>query len=113
MGIYVIIILISIYSLILENRSAHTTLLWMYVLLCFPLIGYLFYLFSGQLYLKGYLFKSKRRYDQDKSYVNKVLLLGDLYVNSEARVLNTSVDSLSSSYYLDNLLVMKNYFSKM
>ncbi|SFA87731.1 MULTISPECIES: cardiolipin synthase [unclassified Bacillus (in: firmicutes)] len=65
-GIYAIIILISMYSLILENRSSHHTLLWMYVLLCFPLIGYLFYLYSGQLYLKGYLFKSKRSYDREE-----------------------------------------------
>jgi cardiolipin synthase A/B len=64
--IYGIIILISIYSLMLENRSAQHTLMWMYVMLLFPVVGYFFYLFSGQLYLKGYLYKSKRTRDRDE-----------------------------------------------
>lgn len=64
--VYVIIILISIYSLMLENRSAQHTLMWMYVLILFPVAGYFFYLFSGQLYLKGYLYKSKRTRDRDE-----------------------------------------------
>lgn len=62
---YTIIILISLYSLMLENRSPQHTLLWMYVILLFPVAGYFFYLFSGQLYLKGYLYKSKRVRDRD------------------------------------------------
>ncbi|MGD6801100.1 cardiolipin synthase [Rossellomorea aquimaris] len=65
-AIYIIIILISVLSLILENRSAQHTLLWIYVLVCFPVFGYFFYLYSGQLYLKGYLFKSKRRNDREE-----------------------------------------------
>jgi cardiolipin synthase A/B len=64
--VYAIIILISIYSLMLENRSAQHTLMWMYVMLLFPVFGYFFYLFSGQLYLKGYLYKSKRTRDRDE-----------------------------------------------
>ncbi|WP_409305865.1 cardiolipin synthase [Peribacillus sp. SCS-155] len=60
-AIYVVLILGTIYSLMLENRASHNTLLWMYVLVFIPIIGYLFYLYSGQLYLKGYLFKTKRR----------------------------------------------------
>lgn len=64
--VYAIIILISIYSLMLENRSAQHTLMWMYVMLLFPVLGYFFYLFSGQLYLKGYLYKSKRTRDRDE-----------------------------------------------
>ncbi|WP_026584072.1 cardiolipin synthase [Bacillus sp. J33] len=64
--LYGAVILISAYSLILENRTPHQTLLWMYVLVFFPVFGYLFYLFSGQLYLKGYLFKSKRSRDRDE-----------------------------------------------
>ncbi|KAB2331888.1 cardiolipin synthase [Bacillus mesophilum] len=64
--LYGSIIFITIYSLMLENRSPQHTLLWMYVLLFFPVAGYLFYLFSGQLYLKGYLFKSKRRRDREE-----------------------------------------------
>ncbi|MDP4169931.1 MAG: cardiolipin synthase [Bacillota bacterium] len=62
---YVLMIGISIYSLMLENRSAQHTLLWMYVLIFLPLIGYVFYLYSGQLYLKGYLFQTKRRNDRE------------------------------------------------
>ena len=64
--IYALIILISMYSLMLENRSAQHTLMWMYVMLLFPVGGYFFYLFSGQLYLKGYLYKSKRTRDRDQ-----------------------------------------------
>ena len=62
---YLAIIMVSIFSLILENRSAPHTLLWMYVLFFLPLIGYIFYLYSGQLYLKGYLFQTKRRNDRE------------------------------------------------
>lgn len=63
---YGMIILISMYSLMLENRSAQHTLMWMYVMLLFPVGGYFFYLFSGQLYLKGYLYKSKRTRDREQ-----------------------------------------------
>ncbi|MFE0504929.1 cardiolipin synthase [Peribacillus butanolivorans] len=73
-GLYVFVMFITIYSLMLENRFAHDTLLWMYVLLFFPVFGYVFYLFSGQLYLKGYLFQSKRKKDREewKSLVTHV-----------------------------------------
>ncbi|MFD4818536.1 cardiolipin synthase [Peribacillus butanolivorans] len=73
-GLYVFVMFITIYSLMLENRFAHDTLLWMYVLLFFPIFGYVFYLFSGQLYLKGYLFQSKRKKDREewKSLVTHV-----------------------------------------
>ncbi|QED46734.1 cardiolipin synthase [Cytobacillus dafuensis] len=64
--LYISTIMVSIYSLMLENRSPQHTLLWIYVLLFFPIIGYLFYLFSGQLYLKGYLFRSKRKKDREE-----------------------------------------------
>ncbi|WP_028401228.1 cardiolipin synthase [Ectobacillus panaciterrae] len=62
---YIAIILISVYSLMLENRTAQHTLLWIYVLVFFPILGYIFYLYSGQLSLKGYLFKSKRVNDRE------------------------------------------------
>ncbi|MCP3739283.1 cardiolipin synthase [Rossellomorea sp. BNER] len=65
-AVYGVIILVSLYSLMLENRSPQFSLLWMYVLLFVPVIGYFFYLYSGQLYLKGYLFKSKRKYDREE-----------------------------------------------
>ncbi|MGE7765662.1 cardiolipin synthase [Peribacillus sp. NPDC096540] len=73
-GLYVFVMFITIYSLMLENRFAHDTLLWMYVLLFFPVFGYVFYLFSGQLYLKGHLFQSKRKKDREecKSLVTHV-----------------------------------------
>lgn len=59
-------LMVSMYSLMLENRSPQNTLLWIYVLAFFPVFGYLFYLFSGQLYLKGYLFKNKRKKDREE-----------------------------------------------
>ncbi|MGE7780155.1 cardiolipin synthase [Peribacillus sp. NPDC097264] len=74
MGLYILVMLITMISLMLENRFAHDTLLWMYVLFCFPVFGFIFYLFSGQLYLKGYLFQSKRRKDREewKNLVNDI-----------------------------------------
>ncbi|RIW33241.1 cardiolipin synthase [Bacillus salacetis] len=65
-SVYILIILITVFSLLLENRSAQHTLLWIYVLVCFPVFGYFFYLYSGQLYLKGYLFKNKRKNDREE-----------------------------------------------
>ncbi|MEC2078044.1 cardiolipin synthase [Metabacillus fastidiosus] len=62
---YGIIILTTLFSLILENRSAPNTLLWIYVLVFIPVLGYVFYLYSGQLFLKGYLFRSKRIGDRE------------------------------------------------
>src|SRR3954452_8755867 len=58
--LYGVIIMITIFSLLLENRSAQSTLLWIYVLLFLPVLGYIFYLYSGQLLRKGYLFRTKR-----------------------------------------------------
>ncbi|MCY8920886.1 cardiolipin synthase [Bacillus atrophaeus] len=63
---YASIILFSIYSLILENRTSQHTLLWIHILVFFPIAGYMFYLFSGQLYVKGKLFKTKRMYNREK-----------------------------------------------
>ncbi|WP_057912945.1 cardiolipin synthase [Peribacillus muralis] len=65
-GLYIFVMFITMISLMLENRFAHETLLWMYVLVFFPVLGYLFYLFSGQLYLKGYLYQSKRKRDREE-----------------------------------------------
>jgi cardiolipin synthase A/B len=65
-GLYAFIIIVSIYSLILENRTSHHTLLWIYVLIFIPVAGYMFYLYSGQLYLKGYLFRTKRSNDREQ-----------------------------------------------
>ncbi|SDC92246.1 cardiolipin synthase [Paenibacillus sp. UNCCL117] len=65
-AVYLLIIGTSMVSLMLENRTAQITLVWMYALLFFPVIGYAFYLYSGQLYIKGYLFRSKRAHDRDE-----------------------------------------------
>jgi len=64
MFLYAVALFISLFSLMLENRSSHHTLLWMGILVFLPIGGYIFYLFSGQLYLKGYLFQTKRRKDR-------------------------------------------------
>ncbi|MFP3340010.1 PLD nuclease N-terminal domain-containing protein, partial [Micrococcus sp. SIMBA_131] len=42
------------------GRSPYKSLLWIYVLIFFPIVGYVFFLFSGQLEVKGHLFKEKR-----------------------------------------------------
>lgn len=65
-GAYAVILLITLYSLMLENRTAQHTMVWMYALVFLPLIGYIFYLYSGQLYLKGHLFKTKRKHDREE-----------------------------------------------
>ncbi|ALC89000.1 cardiolipin synthase [Bacillus sp. FJAT-18017] len=65
-GLYAGIILISVVSLCLENRSPPHTLVWIYVLVFIPVLGYIFYLYSGQLYLKGYLFKHKRQLNRSQ-----------------------------------------------
>jgi cardiolipin synthase A/B len=59
------LILNTVFSLMLENRSAQNTLLWIYILVLLPIVGYIFYVYSGQLLLKGYLFKSKRTSDRE------------------------------------------------
>ncbi|WP_198510267.1 cardiolipin synthase [Bacillus solitudinis] len=48
------------YVLMLENRSPYKTLLWIYSLFFFPIVGYIFFIYSGQLEVKGHLFRSKR-----------------------------------------------------
>ena len=47
-------------TLWLENRSAQNTLLWTYILVLLPVLGYIFYVYSGQLQFKGERFKDKR-----------------------------------------------------
>jgi cardiolipin synthase len=64
MTLYVIMILFTVMALWLENRSAQNTLLWVYILVLLPVLGYIFYVYSGQLQFKGELFKSKRSSDR-------------------------------------------------
>ncbi|MEH7303707.1 cardiolipin synthase [Neobacillus drentensis] len=63
-ALYAGIILITLFSLMLENRTAQNTLLWMFILVFLPVLGYIIYVYSGQLFLKGCLFKSKRIEDR-------------------------------------------------
>ena len=65
LAIYVGMILITVFSLMLENRTAQNTLLWIYILVFLPVLGYIVYVYSGQLFLKGHLFKSKRIKDRE------------------------------------------------
>ncbi len=58
--LYAAILLSILYVLLLEGRSPYKSLLWIYVLIFFPIVGYVFFLFSGQLEVKGHLFKEKR-----------------------------------------------------
>ncbi len=62
---YIVVIGSVSYVLMLENRSPYKTLLWLYVLWFFPLGGYIFYIYSGQLQVKGHLFKNKLAYSKD------------------------------------------------
>ncbi|MGE7592091.1 cardiolipin synthase [Peribacillus frigoritolerans] len=103
-GLYILVMFITLFSLMLENRFAHETLLWMYVLLFFPVFGYVFYLFSGQLYLKGYLFRSKRKKDREewKSLVTRVStpdlsFLNDHQKSFAAFAKNASETTISTS----------------
>ena len=64
MILYTCIIIYTVLTLWLENRPAQTTLLWTYILVLLPILGYIFYVYSGQLLVKGELFKSKRLSDR-------------------------------------------------
>src|SRR6476620_5777444 len=61
--VYGIIIFYTVITLWLENRPAQNTLLWTYILVLLPVLGYIFYVYSGQLLFKGKVFKSKRSSD--------------------------------------------------
>jgi cardiolipin synthase A/B len=62
--VYGIIIFYTVITLWLENRSAQNTLLWTYILVLLPVLGYIFYVYSGQLQFKGEWFKDKRSSDR-------------------------------------------------
>ena len=62
--LYGIMIIYTMMALWLENRSAQNTLLWTYILVLLPVLGYIFYVYSGQIQFKGELFKSKRSNDR-------------------------------------------------
>ena len=62
---YVIAILYTVTGLWLQNRPVPKTLLWTCLLMLVPVLGYIFYVYSGQLLFKGELFKSKRTSDRE------------------------------------------------
>ncbi|UOR11395.1 cardiolipin synthase [Halobacillus amylolyticus] len=68
---YLLIILSVSYVLMLENRSPYKTLLWIYAIVFFPVIGYIFFVYSGQLQVKGHLFQKKR--EDNKTYLKDLL----------------------------------------
>lgn len=57
--------------LMLENRSPYKTLLWIYAIFFFPVIGYVYFIYSGQLEVKGHLFKKKRAHND--SYLKELI----------------------------------------
>jgi cardiolipin synthase A/B len=63
--LYVITISYTVTALWLQNRPVPKTLLWTCILLFMPVIGYILYVYTGQLLFKGYLFKSKRVSDRE------------------------------------------------
>lgn len=63
-SLYAAIILYSVAELWLQNRPVPRTLLWTCLLVFVPVVGYIFYIYSGQLLYKGELFKSKRASDR-------------------------------------------------
>ena len=57
--LYVITILVIIYTIILENRNPVRTLAWILVLVLLPGIGLLFYIYFGMNYRKVKMFSMK------------------------------------------------------
>jgi cardiolipin synthase A/B len=64
-SLYAGIILSTVVKLWLQNRPVPKTLLWTCLLIFVPVIGYIFYIYSGQLLFKGELFRSKRASDRE------------------------------------------------
>lgn len=58
--LYVGLILFTVAELWLQNRPVPRTLLWTCLLILVPVLGYIFYIYTGQLLFTGALFKSKR-----------------------------------------------------
>ncbi|WP_430788548.1 cardiolipin synthase [Virgibacillus flavescens] len=58
-AVYFLIVLSVCYKLMLENRSPYKTLLWMYAIFFLPVVGYVFFIYSGQLQVRGHLFQNE------------------------------------------------------
>jgi cardiolipin synthase A/B len=63
--LYFIAIAYTVTGLWLQNRPVPKTLLWTCLLILVPVLGYILYVYSGQLLFKGELFKSKRASDRE------------------------------------------------
>ncbi|TDQ36739.1 cardiolipin synthase [Aureibacillus halotolerans] len=63
-SLYMVIVLSICLAIMLEARNPYKTLLWFYAILFFPIIGYSLYLVTGQLEVKGHLFREKRQDDR-------------------------------------------------
>ncbi|NGP46260.1 cardiolipin synthase [Bacillaceae bacterium SIJ1] len=72
--IYGFIIASICFAILLEGRNPYKTLLWIYTMIFFPIAGYALYLMTGQLEVKGHLFRQKRqdnRWYFDRLHNNK------------------------------------------
>ncbi|QCJ44829.1 cardiolipin synthase [Bacillus sp. S3] len=96
-GLYGLIILSTVQALWLENRPPQNTLLWTYILVLLPVIGYIFYVYSGQLLVKGELFKSKRRSDREllEALSNKQRALDVSQLNDHQRCFAEYLDRVT------------------
>ncbi|HET7628080.1 MAG TPA: cardiolipin synthase [Bacillales bacterium] len=92
--LYFVVLVSIVFQLLLENRSPYKTLLWIYVLLFLPVIGYLYFIYSGQLQVKGYLFQRKRENNETylrNAFNNKQNPLWENMTGEEQRISNMIV----------------------
>ncbi|MCD5324900.1 MULTISPECIES: cardiolipin synthase [Pontibacillus] len=73
---YIGAILVISFYIILERRSSTNTIVWILLILMLPIIGYFFYIYSGQLSRQGILFQDKRKkahvvFDQEEPDTRK------------------------------------------
>jgi len=96
-AVYIIIIVSVCYVLILENRSPHKTLLWLYSIIFFPVVGYVFFVYSGQLQVRGHLFESKREDNQRylDSSIDKNTSSGWNQLTSEEQFISNRIEAES------------------
>ncbi|MYL32441.1 cardiolipin synthase [Pontibacillus yanchengensis] len=59
--VYFVLVVVISFSIILERRSSTDTMLWIFLICFVPIIGYFFYIYSGQLSRQGLLFQNKRK----------------------------------------------------
>lgn len=63
--IYIGAVLTISFYIMLERRSSTSTILWIFFIFFVPIVGYFFYIYSGQLTRQGILFQEKRRKAQE------------------------------------------------